>query len=303
MKKKVLDVICSFVVLLVLLSIRTTAIAQAVTAQEPWKAPSMADALKNPNKPTTTVIREGANLYALYCVSCHDKNGFGRGALGRDLPVKPSSFYDANVTSQTDGALFWKLSEGRGTMPGFKATLSEEKRWALVTYIRQFSSGSNALASAAPKVLSPTAFRMDPKLASSYFPVPGKILNVSSSQDQLFMVDTVITGLLDPWGMAFLPDKTILIKIDQGQTWIRRKKKFACSILINRSSNFFTCNPDISILYAEDNIYIIIIIHHFSLCDGIELRRSFSYKPVNFNRLNFPPLTFAPIGINLHGFF
>jgi glucose/arabinose dehydrogenase len=190
--------------------------AQGAAGQDaPWKAPASADALKNPLKPTAAIVTEGAKLYGVYCVSCHDKNGFGRGGAARAFPVKPASFYDQNVMSQKDGALFWKLSEGHGNMPGFKASLSEEKRWQLVTYIRQFSAHSSTASKTAAK-LSPSAFTVSSKSASSYFPVPKKILNVSASEEQFFMVDTVITGLVRPWSMAFLPDNTMLITERRG---------------------------------------------------------------------------------------
>jgi glucose/arabinose dehydrogenase len=206
-KKLIASAICGFGLLLVLPF-------KSTNAQEPWKAPASADALKNPLKPTMQVIQQGAQLYATYCVSCHDKNGFGKGRAARELEVKPANFYDQAVTSQKDGALFWKLSEGRGSMPGFK-TLSEDKRWALITYIRQFSAHS-ASAGAVTAKLSPSGFSMTPKLSGKYFPIPAKIANVNNSEEQFFMVDTVVSGLTRPWSMAFLPDNTMLITEREG---------------------------------------------------------------------------------------
>ena len=40
----------------------------------------------------------------------------------------------------TDGEIFWKISEGRAPMPGFKKQLSEEDRWQLVHYLRAFAA-------------------------------------------------------------------------------------------------------------------------------------------------------------------
>lgn len=48
-------------------------------------------------------------------------------------------FKDDVLISQSDGALYWKLREGKGIMPGFKSKLSDEQQWQLVEYIRDLS--------------------------------------------------------------------------------------------------------------------------------------------------------------------
>ena len=50
-------------------------------------------------------------------------------------PPKPADWTSAKVQSQTDGELFWKMSEGRSAMPPWKS-LPEKDRWELVNYIR-----------------------------------------------------------------------------------------------------------------------------------------------------------------------
>lgn len=60
------------------------------------------------------------------------------------------------------------------------------------------------------------------ELDSSYFPLPGKDLEVVNSESQSFIVDTVVTGLERPWSMAFLPDKSILITERAGNLLIVR---------------------------------------------------------------------------------
>jgi len=45
-----------------------------------------------------------------------------------------------------------------------------------------------------------------------YFPLPADLTtNVVTSEDQNFVVQPVVTGLTSPWGMAFLPDGSMLI--------------------------------------------------------------------------------------------
>jgi len=41
------------------------------------------------------------------------------------------------MSKETDGSLFWKMSEGRGPMPSWKDQLTETERWQLVIYIRK----------------------------------------------------------------------------------------------------------------------------------------------------------------------
>ena len=66
----------------------------------------------------------------------------GDGPAGGAMGSKPANFHDDKVKSQPDGSLFWKISEGRGTMPPFKEVLSEEQRWQLVSFIRKLGRGS-----------------------------------------------------------------------------------------------------------------------------------------------------------------
>jgi len=55
-----------------------------------------------------------------------------------------------------------------------------------------------------------------------YFPVPVGGLEVVSSEVQDFMVQTVVTGLRQPWGMTFLPDGSMLITEKPGTIRIVR---------------------------------------------------------------------------------
>jgi len=51
---------------------------------------------------------------------------------------RPKPLGDKAVQAQTDGELFWKISEGREAMPGWKS-ISEKERWALVHHIRSLA--------------------------------------------------------------------------------------------------------------------------------------------------------------------
>jgi hypothetical protein len=56
----------------------------------------------------------------------------GDGSNAADLERKPTNLTQPALLAQGDGALFWKISEGRKPMPAYSRKLSEEQRWKLV---------------------------------------------------------------------------------------------------------------------------------------------------------------------------
>ncbi|MEX0359781.1 MAG: cytochrome c [Allomuricauda sp.] len=105
-------------------------------AQEKWTAPSSADNLVNPLKGDAGAAASGKRTYRMLCVICHGAKGKGDGMGGAGLTPKPTDFTDSDVQAQTDGALYWKLTEGRSPMASYKTALPEKKRWELINYIR-----------------------------------------------------------------------------------------------------------------------------------------------------------------------
>ena len=211
-------------VTIVLVSLIITSF-KSVSIQEPWKAPEWADGLKTPfRRATPEIIAEGEKLYITNCAACHSKTGLGDGVLGREFTPKPANFHSDIVRTQKDGAIFWKLAEGRGAMPSYKAALTDDQRWKLIAYIRQLSPQSATPPK--PQNLLPVAgFTIDSKLSGKYIPIPSKIVNAINSEALVFMTDTVITGLARPWSMAFLPDNSILITERAGNLRIVRNGK------------------------------------------------------------------------------
>ena len=108
-------------------------VALAWAASE-WKAPASAKTVKNPVEKATG-LKLGEPLFRENCVICHGKAGKGDGEAAAAMKPRPKSLQDKVVQAQTDGELFWKISEGREAMPGWKS-ISEKERWSLVHYIR-----------------------------------------------------------------------------------------------------------------------------------------------------------------------
>lgn len=107
---------------------------------KPWIADASAKNLKNPIASDKSSIKKGKALYTIRCVICHGETGIGDGPGARALNPKPANHTSDKVQDESDGELFWKISEGRGAMIGWKLILSEEDRWHLVNYIRTLKS-------------------------------------------------------------------------------------------------------------------------------------------------------------------
>jgi mono/diheme cytochrome c family protein len=104
----------------------------------PWPVPKSGQDLKNPDAHDASSIKNGKTLYISYCTPCHGNKGKGDGPASASLNPKPADHTSAAVQAESDGALFYKISEGHGhtAMPPFKAVLSIDQRWAVINYIR-----------------------------------------------------------------------------------------------------------------------------------------------------------------------
>jgi mono/diheme cytochrome c family protein len=104
---------------------------------KPWPVPEAAKNKKNTVATDAASIAAGKVLWNTHCKSCHGAKGLGDGTKAAQLKTEPGDFSKADAQSQTDGALFYKLSEGRDDMPAFKKKIAdEEDRWNLVNFIR-----------------------------------------------------------------------------------------------------------------------------------------------------------------------
>ena len=104
--------------------------------QDAWIAPEATKNLINPIENNVQSVMAGKKIFDQQCWSCHGKSGLGDGPASRALKNKPADFSNINFQNQKDGEIFWKISEGRGEMAGYKNALKEEKRWQLVNYLR-----------------------------------------------------------------------------------------------------------------------------------------------------------------------
>jgi mono/diheme cytochrome c family protein len=108
-------------------------------ATDPWEAPKSADNLKNPRSGDAKAASEGEDLYLSYCWSCHGDDADGKGPASANIDTPPANLTTKQVQQQTDGAIFWKIGNGRNDMAPYQDVLTEQQRWALVNYIRTLS--------------------------------------------------------------------------------------------------------------------------------------------------------------------
>lgn len=101
-----------------------------------WDAPDLAKSKKNPIAANDASIASGKAIYTINCYNCHGKKGKGDGPKSADIPISPKDFTKAQFQKQSDGSLFWKISEGRKPMPSFKKEMTEDQRWQVINYVR-----------------------------------------------------------------------------------------------------------------------------------------------------------------------
>ena len=115
---------------LVPLALALVAAQNGKYTQDPsWKPPSQAAEKKNPLAEKPELAAGGKKLFTRHCVECHGQSGEGlKKAADLQLPV---------VQDQSDGALYWKITNGnpdRG-MPSFSG-IPELQRWQIVLHLR-----------------------------------------------------------------------------------------------------------------------------------------------------------------------
>ena len=101
-----------------------------------WQAPPEALSLSNPFKGKPEAIRIGESYYNQRCADCHGKRGYGNGPMSRGIRKPPTNLASRMVQANTDGELFWKITNGRSPMPANRVRFDDDQRWYIVTFLR-----------------------------------------------------------------------------------------------------------------------------------------------------------------------
>lgn len=111
-------------------------VTPCLMAQE-WDVPADRKGRLSPFEFTQQNRDAGQALYTPNCASCHGIPG--RNNWLRDLKPEPGDPAGEKYQSNSDGEIYYKVSEGRGQMPGFKNVLSQTDIWNLVAYVRSYN--------------------------------------------------------------------------------------------------------------------------------------------------------------------
>jgi mono/diheme cytochrome c family protein len=103
-----------------------------------WEAPAESLSLANPVGNSPQTIAMGKELYSQRCVDCHGKEGKGNGWLSKGIFKPPTNIASKVVQANSDGELFWKITNGKSPMPANRIRFTDEQRWQIVSYIRTF---------------------------------------------------------------------------------------------------------------------------------------------------------------------
>ena len=93
--------------------------------------------VKNPTTDFDSSIKRGEGMFIKNCSKCHGLNGNGYGVVAHGFTTFPRQLWIWNNTGpETDGYLFWFITNGRSDMPPWGLILSENERWDLINYIK-----------------------------------------------------------------------------------------------------------------------------------------------------------------------
>lgn len=122
--------------------------AQLVLGQD-WVIPDAESNVSNPSPYILENVETGKDLYTNNCKSCHGDPGKNNPLALVPTPVDVAS---EMMHLNTEGALYYKITKGRGIMPPFEGSISEENRWKLVNFIMNFKPGGEMILVDAPPI-------------------------------------------------------------------------------------------------------------------------------------------------------
>ena len=114
-----------------------------------WIVPDEQAALANPSEYTLDNVKLGKAIYTKNCKSCHGDPGKNNPLALLPVPVDIAS---EKMQANSEGALFYKITKGKGVMPPFESTISENDRWLVVNFIQNYSPGREQVLLVLPPV-------------------------------------------------------------------------------------------------------------------------------------------------------
>lgn len=90
---------------------------------------------ENPVEPTAISIGNGKALFQTHCAVCHGPQGRGDGPAATGLTPRPADLMQS-ARRLPGGVVAGVITDGRGSMPPFKATLNQPQIWDLTNFVK-----------------------------------------------------------------------------------------------------------------------------------------------------------------------
>ncbi|HZX72827.1 MAG TPA: cytochrome c [Cyclobacteriaceae bacterium] len=125
--------------LIVLLMVSSVFFSFTYYQTKPWVVPEKSASTKNPVKSDAESLKLGKEVWNKHCSVCHGKAGAGDGSKAAQLKTGMEDMSTGAVQGLSDGALYYKIAEGRDEMPSFKKKIPDsEEVWSAINFIRTF---------------------------------------------------------------------------------------------------------------------------------------------------------------------
>lgn len=110
--------------------------ASMLHAQE-WVVPADRAARLAPFQFNDSTVAAGSEIFRMNCLSCHGTPGQNN---YQPLVPPPGDPAGEEIQANSDGSMFYKVTEGKGQMPSFRNVLQANDVWNVISYIRSFNS-------------------------------------------------------------------------------------------------------------------------------------------------------------------
>jgi hypothetical protein len=97
------------------------------------------EAMVSPWEPTAENVKQGNELYDIFCLSCHGSLGDGMGYLFTSdrYPYPPASLVEDHIKEMKDGAIYHSITVGYGIMGAHGGMIRPDDRWKIILHIRE----------------------------------------------------------------------------------------------------------------------------------------------------------------------
>ena len=105
--------------------------------------------LKSPTDINENSLKEGKELYEIFCKHCHGINGDGKGSINHPVYGGVPSYSDTIMPRRTGGSMrdlksgniYHAITYGLNAMGPHASQLTRDERWKIVNYVHELQKG------------------------------------------------------------------------------------------------------------------------------------------------------------------